>query len=198
MDKFEAVRMLGLAYNFWQLTLNVADEIVKNGNPDSMLFEGFGAPSVEELEEHFKWSDQNIVEPLLFNFYHGVEISLKALVFAKELESSADHKLSRLLDRAEELYLNSNVLPFYRKYIHTDNLPCILKEFCNDSRTTMDLYFQSLKYPTSTKGVAFSHSTLRARGDEGIKFFNDLLVDLRSARKQVEKIVMSECADVLA
>lgn len=198
MDKFEAVRMLGLAYNFWQLTLNVADEIVKHENPMSMQFEGFEAPSAEEFEEHMKWSDQNIVEPLLFNFYHGMELSLKAMILAQGVELSADHKLSKLFARVEELYPNNSISSFYKKYIFTDSLPCLLNEFCNESGMTMDLYFQSLKYPTSTKGVSFNHSTLRARGEDGIVFLNELLIDLRSAREQVEKIVIAECADVLA
>ena len=97
MDKFEAVRLYGLAINFWQLTLNVAYESINRDNPSSMLYEGWGWPTDEEYEEHMKWSDLNIVEPMLFNFYHGIELSLKSLILAKGNEIKKEHKLSILL-----------------------------------------------------------------------------------------------------
>jgi len=48
-----------------------------------MSYEGWHWPSDEEFEEHTKWADSNIAEPVLFNFYHGLELSLKSLILVK-------------------------------------------------------------------------------------------------------------------
>jgi hypothetical protein len=198
LDKFEAVRFYGLAHNFWQLTLNVAEEIIERGNPSSMSYEGWGWPSDEEYEEHMKWSDLNIVEPTLFNFYHGIELSLKSLILAKEVELKNYHKLSKLLDEVNKLYGGVSFVGFYEKYIDQEKLPEVIKKFCVDAGMTMDLYFQSLKYPTSTKGHKFNHSSLRALDESGVTLFQEISEDLRSTRKEVENCIIRECGDALA
>mgnify|MGYP000185682060 CR=1 FL=1 len=198
MDKFEAFRLFGLASNFWQLTLNVACELIERGNPSSMSYSGWGWPGDDEFEEHTKWSDLNIVEPTLFNFYHGIELSLKSLIRAKDVELKKDHKLSKLLKEVEGLYGRTEFIEFYEKYIYTNNLPYILKNFCSESGMTMDLFFQSLKYPISTNGIEFHHSSLRAHDEEGVILFQEISSDLKGTRKEIEKYLTNECRDVLA
>lgn len=196
MDKIYAIRLYGLAINFWQLTLNASKELVSRGNPSSLFFVGWKLPSDEELNEHTKWSDINIAEPTLFNFYHGMELSLKALILAKGIEVKNDHRLSSLLTKFSSLYAHQEINEFYEKYIQTDKLPSILKEFCNKSNMTMDLYFQSLKYPASTNNVDFDHSCLRYKEENGVDFFKILSNDLIKAKKEIEQLIMSECKDV--
>ncbi|WP_231758405.1 HEPN domain-containing protein [Microbulbifer elongatus] len=193
MKNFEAVRLWGLALNYWRLTRNASDELVKAGNPESMLYEGWGNPTDEEREEHFKWADTNIVEPLLFNFYHGIELSLKSLIAAKGIELKASHKLSQLLSKFTSLYPNSELIEFYEKYIVLDKSPGILKTFCAESGITMDYFFQSLKYPSSTKGVWFNHSTLRSHDKDGIELFQDISNELDKVKAQFTTHIEAEC-----
>ncbi|MDI5993450.1 HEPN domain-containing protein [Pseudomonas sp. MDMC216] len=197
MDKFQAIRFYGLCLNFWQLTLNASSELIKAGNSSSMSYEGWHWPSDEEFEEHTKWSDSNIAEPVLFNFYHGIELSLKSLILAKGNEIEKNHKLTELLQAVSELYQSEELLCFYGKYIHLDKSPLVIQEFCKASDITMDFYFQSLKYPVSTKGEDFDLSLLRAREHHGIAFFQELYNDIKSARKLLNKIVSTECNDVV-
>lgn len=198
MDNFEAVRLWGLSLNFWQLTLNTATELVKSGNPSSMHYEGWGFPSDEEYEHYTRWSDLNIIEPTLFNFYHGMELSLKALIQAKGLELKNNHKLTELLMIFCSNYDCKDLMTFYEKYILPDNLPHILKNFCSRSSITMDSYYQSLKYPTSTKGVAFNHTSLRGHNEDGVMLFRELSDDLIKARNNFTQLISVECQDVVA
>ena len=197
MDKFEAIRFFGLACNFWQLTLNVAEELIARGNPSSMSYEGWDWPSDEVYEEHTKWSDLNIAEPTLFNFYHGIELSLKSLILAKGCELKSNHKLSSLLAQVKELYGFPEFISFYEKYIEQGNVPYIINEFCKESCVTMDLYYQSLKYPMSTKGIEFRHSSLKAHGEDGVYLFQEISKDLKTARKELESQIFKECRDVI-
>ncbi len=198
LDKFEAVRLYFLASNFWQLTLNVASELIKRGNPGSLMRSGWGAPSEEEMEEELRWSDLHIIEPTLFNFYHGIELSLKALLVAKGEPIEKIHKLSRLLELVNSRYDSKELSDFYGAYILTERLPPILKGFCSASGVTMDLYYQSLKYPTGTKAESFNHSALRGHEFEGVKLFSQISEDLVRSRKVIEKFIESECRDALS
>lgn len=160
-----------------------------------MLYEGWHWPSNEEFEEHTKWSDSNIVEPVLFNFYHGIELSLKSLILAKGYGVEKKHNLSDLLKTARELYQSEELLSFYSKYICLEKSPLVIQEFCIASDITMDIYFQSLKYPVSTNGKNFELSSLRAREKDGIAFFQELFEDISSFRKLLNRIIIEECAD---
>jgi hypothetical protein len=61
-----------MACDFWQLTANASGELVARGNPSSYFYEGWGWPVDGLFEEHTKWSDISIAQPVLFNFYHGI------------------------------------------------------------------------------------------------------------------------------
>lgn len=195
MKNFEAVRLWGLALNFWRLTRNASDELIKAGNPNSMFYEGWETPTNEEYEEHVKWADDNIVEPLLFNFYHGIELSLKSLIAAKGVQLKASHKLSQLLSEFNSLYPNSELTEFFEKYIVLDKNPSILKVFCSESSITMDYFFQSLKYPSSTTGISFNHTVLRSHGEDGVALFQDISSELAKVTVQFNRLIERECID---
>jgi HEPN domain-containing protein len=197
LNKLEAIRLYDLASNFWRLTLNIASELIKSENPSSLMRDGWAAPSVDEIEEELRWSDLHIIEPTLFNFYHGIELSLKALLVAKG-EPVKGHGLSDFLEIVDSRYNDSELSEFYGNYILTDNLPTILKDFCRESNVTMDMYYQSLKYPTSNNKDPFTHLVLRGQEAEGVKLFEQISEDLKRSRKKIEKIISSECRDVLA
>ncbi len=197
IDCYEALRFMGLAENFWQLTLNVAEELIKRGNPGSMEFQGWQVPSKEDFKEHTKWSDTNIVEPTLFIFYHGIELSLKALILAKKEKFENVHGLSGLLEKVKCLYGDLKFAEFYEKYISSEKMPKVIEAFCSRSGITIDLYYQSLKYPTSTKYVEFNHSMLRGKESEGISLFGGIYEDLVVAKKDIKECVIHEYGNLI-
>ena len=84
------------AIQYLHLVEIVTAEIVKQGN-----VWGVEAPyniSEEEFREMTKWSDFRIAVPLLFNFYHGVELLLKGFLIAKN-EFQSIHQISILFDK---------------------------------------------------------------------------------------------------
>lgn len=192
MSQFEAVKTYELAMNFWHLTFNASQEVIKSGNPSCMLYDGWGSPTDEELDDYMKWSDVYLIEPILFNFYHGIELSLKSLLIAKGINTKNSHKLSALLDDVIKSYSNVSVISFYRKYIVHDDNPQILKDFCKYSNVTMDLYFQSLKYPTSTKGAEFDHSILSSHGETGITLFEEISKDIKNTKRLIRELILGE------
>ncbi len=67
-----------------------------------------------------RWSDLHIIEPTLFNFYHGIELSLKALLVAKGEPIEKIHKLSRLLELVNSHYDSKELSDFYGAYLLTE------------------------------------------------------------------------------
>ena len=66
---------------YLKLVEAVADQMVCQGNQYVII--GDIPISPEDYEEQTKWSDHNISLPLLYNFYHGIELLLKGFVLLK-------------------------------------------------------------------------------------------------------------------
>lgn len=188
----QAVTLALMGCDFLQLAENCAGELVKRKNSTSFMYDGWDWPEEGVYEEHTKWSDVNIAQPVLFSFYHGIELTLKSLLLAKKIDYGKIHKLSKLLDSVESNYGNIDILEFYFKYIRVDRLHRILADFCKNSGVDMDMYYQSLKYPSSTKGGKFEHSVLRYNGEEGCELFGDIEKDVLDFKNKLKNTVATE------
>ena len=75
---------------------SVLKKTIESGNKFMLI-------SDEEIseKEYFKateWSDSNVIIPVLFSFYHGVELLLKGLLMmADGYRLEASHKITTLL-----------------------------------------------------------------------------------------------------
>jgi len=78
----------------------------------------------KELDRQTKWSDARLVEPLLFNFYHGLELLLKGFALWKSGSNpKLDHLLTVLLDSFMKEYPREvDLISAFQKYLA--NLQC--------------------------------------------------------------------------
>ena len=81
-EKFNLARhFLTLSETYFFLVRNVLEENVKQGNLHLVTLDK--EISEEEYDEMTKWSDFNIF-PILFNFYHGLELLMKGFLPASD------------------------------------------------------------------------------------------------------------------
>ncbi|MEX2411678.1 MAG: hypothetical protein WD607_09995 [Candidatus Paceibacterota bacterium] len=187
--------------NFWEIGIQylhitelVSNETYLQGNQNHFLSE---APITEkELSEETKWSDFNLVIPLLFNFYHGIEVLLKGFINLKEGSKTGGHNLSYLLTKFKKCYPNSSLIPLFEKYITIKKLPDLLAEFCEISSITIDDFYQALKYPESNQGEKYYHYSLEYKGNKGINFFIELRNDINQIRKKSVSLARKEKPNV--
>jgi hypothetical protein len=187
------------ALDFWTVGIEylhlvqaVSNETHNQGNAHVVISE---TPLTEsEYAEQTKWSDHNLVMPLLFNFYHGLEVILKGFRLASGLGGRHSHKLSDLLTEFKTQYPEDDLIPLLEKYILQTNLPPILSEFCTTSGITIDDYYQTLKYPESTQGVQYEHHPLKYRAEEGAMFFAELRDDIEKIRRKTVSLSGSVCS----
>jgi hypothetical protein len=176
-DKALGFWVVGIQY--LHLVQAVSSEIHRQGNTHIIMSDE--TITTDEYMEKTKWSDHNLVIPLLFNFFHGLETLLKGFLCANRIQVKKSHKLSELLISFKNEFYYSSLIPYFEKYIDKDKLPNILSEFCNKSNIGIDEYYQALKYSEGISGNQYQHYPLKYQGQKGVQFFDDL-------RKDIEKI----------
>jgi hypothetical protein len=181
-----------LSDNFFQLVENVLTQTIIHKNVDSY----FGEPR-DDIREHYreitKWSDFRIFIPVLFNFFHGIELLLKGANYKLVLtQKQQHHKLSFLYSEFKTNYPDMiKIAVILEKYIFPNQLNCkILNDFyqlngINDSSR----FYESFKYPADKSlDKIFNYMELKNLKDEGINFFKQIIMDIEILRSESEKI----------
>jgi len=190
----EALGFWTIGIQYLHLVQAVSNETHQQGNTHVVVSDD--NICVNEYQEQTKWSDHNLVIPLLFNFYHGLETILKGFRVAKGVTGHPTHKLTGLLTEFKTNYPRSELIPLFEKYIIQANLPTILAHFCTTSCITMDDYYQALKYPISTSGQEYHHHPLKYRESEGAAFFSELRDAIADIRSKTVTLGRSICPSV--
>ena len=177
-----ALRYWNISIQYLHLAQHVSDEIVKHGNAWVVV----GEPSPPDIDyfERTKWSDHMVAMPLLFNFYHGIELMLKGFATLTAPPSSMPtHKLSALASDFNAQYSNQAIANFLSKYLEINHVPGPLRRFLVESKISVDQYYQALKYPESNSGSAYMHHNLYYQSDWGVPFYEELRDDIFAARR---------------
>ncbi len=192
-DSYEhALAHWKLALKYLHLVKVIAGQIVACGNNFIATWHGNGKeePTPEEvakkLDEQTKWSDVWLIEPFLFNLYHGLELMLKGFVLLDTNASrEGDHKLSDYIQRCKKMYPAEQVaFGLIDKYIDVTQMPDLLREFFEMNNSTADDYYQLLRYPFDFKFTKkHAHFNLKYKGEDGIPFFTELTSDLDEMRR---------------
>ena len=142
--------------------------------------------SFDDYGKKTSWSDHQIIIPLLFNFYHGLELFLKGLLqFEPAFKLKAKHSIEGLSSKfIKDNSKEKELCDFLKKYTHLGQLPQILKEFLTDNKLTINQLYETLRYPTDPSFSKIrSYLPIKYKGKEGVDFFKNLLSDIEEARK---------------
>jgi hypothetical protein len=178
--------------NFWTLVLAGCKEIVENGNPSG--FSSMDPLTPEELQRKTRWSDNNLVIPLLFNFYHGIELMLKGFViFAEGPQLKRDHGLINYQQKFARRYPKQNeMIGYFAKYLDKAQMPQLLQRFFDRNNLTADSFYESFKYAFSKDcTIEFDHSMLKYKGARGTQFYCMLTNDILEMRRLIGLLAKS-------
>lgn len=160
----------------------VAREIVNTGNTWILIQEGTNWTEQEaKYKQLTKWADYNQGIPVIFNFYHGLELLLKGFLFAEGVGKKS-HSVSNLLQKVVDAIPKQDFTPVASKYIEAGSLPKLLADFFKESNSNVDLWYQAFKYPEDVQGNFFDHSQLVYKEEEGAAFFAQLADDIHQIR----------------
>lgn len=161
---------IGLGYNFLQLTINSIEEMEKQGNKSLLFFHANISDDEmkSQYDEKSKWNDNNIAIPVLFNFYHGVELVLKGLILRCGGEIVKTHNLTNitLTLKSTPNPPNIELLNFFDNILQFD-----LNNFFNTNKKTVDSFYESFRYPQFNNGDDVVFKDIRGLDSDGLELF---------------------------
>lgn len=188
-----------LALSFWKasfqflaLVENVSRETASQGNQWIMIKDD--PIGTEEYAEGTKWSDHTIIIPLLFNLYHGIELLSKGfLLVVPKVTVKPTHTVQSLCREFAQVYsTETQLIAFFRKYTEDESLPLILKQFQEDNALSFENLYQALRYPSNRDFKDMrDYVSLKYRGEDGRKFFQELHEDIKAVRIAAVMLVRS-------
>ncbi|MEZ5584021.1 MAG: hypothetical protein R3F37_15905 [Candidatus Competibacteraceae bacterium] len=187
----DALRHWTIGIQYLHLVESVAEKTSETGNRFVVISDDKITP--EEYRQETRWADHALVIPLLFDFYHGIEVLLKGFLIAKGQSLIGSHRLSRFLADFNSQYPSNELNLIIEQYIQAGKLVSPLDEFCQRSNISIDDYYQALKYPESMAGSAYEHTPLKYKGQQGVQFFKGLVRDIRDLRRKAVSLGRSVC-----
>lgn len=173
--------LIAFSHHYFQLTQNCLNEMIKSGNKN-YLYSDYSENSTDDdylFDEQTKWSDYKVLIPVLFNFYHSLELLMKGIILLKCGESKNDHDLEKLYSQMANLNLASPlIIQILKKYCaqnkHETNP---ISTFLKANNTTSSKFYIFLKYPFNNN-TKFDYSSLRHLYGKGDVIANELLTDI--------------------
>ncbi|MCP1659539.1 hypothetical protein [Neisseria perflava] len=171
-----------IARKFLSLAQVCTDELIKERNPFCIVSDRLLSSS--DIERATKWSDRVVSIPILFNFYHGLELTIKGcLCLQLQKTEIKGHKFSELIEKLNKDLIGENLFSLITKY--TINLkettlldPNIILEFLNENEIDIDSWYEALKYPSGKEGHSFNHIALKYGSKRTLPFWEQLSSDI--------------------
>lgn len=172
-------RYISLAYNFWALTRNSIEEMEKQGNKNYITSEYSESITEKQSWKNYElltnWNDQNIGIPVLFNFYHGLELFMKGLLEMKEISlESTNHNLKLLFEKIklnEKLY-SKELISLLKKHIHH---PEEYNNFFKENKVDVNNFYECFRYPeNNNKTKNYFYGNIRGQQEETLILYKEL------------------------
>jgi hypothetical protein len=183
-----------MGFQYLHVVRELAEENIKTDNSTGDFYWGNKSrdEQIRRLNYNSRWSDVNIVSPLLFCLYHGIELSLKGFLFGKEKVESK-HKSTVLLEKFLYHYPNeADIIGFFEKYLFpSDHLkkPNILDDFLTSNKIGPEKLYASLRYPTDNEFAnIIEHTCLKYQGIAGVPFYEELFENINTSIHKMWKL----------
>jgi len=177
-ENLSALLFLTLGSKYFNLVHNVLEESIKSGN--SHLIISDSDLSWDEYFQKTKWSDFYIMEPILFSFYHGLELTIKGLLLLTNQNIEPIHTISELYIRLKETKeVPGDIQIIIEKYVTTGG-NSFVAHFLNENGKTIDQLYESLRYPTDKKFQNLTnYISLHYQEESALKEFRTILEDIK-------------------
>lgn len=183
-----------IAYKFHNLVASIIGEMEKSKNITTIISDSDKNKSDEEIWKEYdynvRWTDLKVGIPILFNFYHGLELLLKGLITFKNENIKLNHSLSQLLITFEnqDNINNQRLVDWFNKYVSFNNNP--FKEvFVENNLDNTDSYHILFRYPGKKDSSLFNHGKLTGQSQNGLLKYLELKKDIDSFKPLIKEWV---------
>jgi len=174
-----SLHFLKLSHNYLSLVRNALEVAIEQGNVFVVIKDH--KISEKELTEETKWSDFNIIVPILYNFYHGLELLMKGfLILIKDYNLKRTHDIKKLLnDFCTNYKKEIEIIELLNKYVDINLMPKILSKFLKENKINVDEFYVFLRYPFDKRNEKkFSYYQLHGNEEEGLNLFKEIVSDI--------------------
>ncbi|MCF7520672.1 hypothetical protein L4G92_01200 [Neisseria sp. ZJ106] len=166
---------------FLNLAIASSEELIKSGNPYVTVTNN--PSSYKEYQYTTRWADHNIGVPILFNFYHGIELMLKGTILHQGKSIIKEHKFSELVEQIQTDEYTKILLDLVKSVTSKIDLTNPLAQFFKNNNITSDQWYIALKYPENNQ-QSLSHYDLKYGGEQASEFWQSI----NKLSKQILKI----------
>jgi hypothetical protein len=162
---------LTLADKYLRTARELSQMLIRSDNKSSLVT---NSPiSIREFDRRTRRSDTNLGVPLLFTFYHGVELCLKGHSSGQGVPAKPTHTLTKLLNGLKENQNNREMKAEILKWLPPGKATPIGR-FLTTNKITIDDWYQALKYTRLSSGKDIDHFDLKYGGLRTIDFWKSL------------------------
>jgi hypothetical protein len=162
--------------NKWSIYANVNEE------------EGQKKVEEERLNEIFTRNDNNIGIPVMFNFYHGLELFMKGLLELEDISlDKTNHNLKDLykIIKENESRYPVSLIQVLKKHIYNEKS---YNPFFKDNGITVNQFYLGLKYPQSKDGSKkYNYASIRGKQEQTLKIYLAMNAAINGLKEEVQK-----------
>jgi len=185
--------------HYKQMVINTLEMAIERKNSSVIVSSDICATD-QAINDKMKYCDYSIIYPLLFLFYHWIELILKGflLVLVKEdpetkkpdTKNITHHNVIKLLKQFKENYSNEkDIINFIEKYTIKNNMPDFLKDFFDKNELSVKNYYTFFRYPLDKIfDITYNYDTITHTDKKGLIFFKGLLKDIDSNLVSIVKL----------
>ena len=182
---------IGITYQFWNLVRESINEMEKINNVN-LLISSY-KPKISDKErreiyaEKTKWNDFRIGVPVLFNYYHGLELLMKGLL--QEINAVPRKKSHDLTEYYAQIIFNQNkltpeIIKTTGQFLKKANL---FEKFFTDNGSSVDKFYIMLRYPGPVNGnVHFDFQHIQGTDKKGLEKWLSLRDNTVEIKKEIE------------
>lgn len=169
-----------IAHNFWNVVHLLVEQMEQTGNKTS-FYTDFNPNETEDeskkrTDNVFNRNDNNIGIPLMFNFYHGLELFMKGLLEVEgiPLPVNSGHNLQELYKTIKENEKNysHSLIELLKKHIYNSS---DFNPFFESNDIKPNQFYLGLKYPYDKEsGKKYNYSKIRGGEEETLKIYQSL------------------------
>ncbi|MBY6346521.1 hypothetical protein E5C31_11165 [Providencia rettgeri] len=181
---------LSMAEQFLRLSHLTANKLVQGGNCSKLVLCDTDA-EVEASIERQDWADHSIAMPILFNFFHGIELTLKGLIYEKQADRIKAHGLSDFMNLFLQEYPEEvEIRDLLDKYIRHIPKKSALHRYLNKNRVSIDQWYLFLKYPEDNNKKPYDITMFYDEGSDSLKFWENISQDSHNINRLATEVWM--------
>ena len=181
-----------IALHFWNIVQLLVEQMQTSGNKWSIYADVNEDESQEEEEEEeeekrineiFTRNDNNIRIPVMFNFYHGLELFMKGLLELENISlDKTNHNLKDLykIIKENESRYPVSLIQVLKKHIYNQKS---YNPFFKDNDMNVNDFYIGLKYPQNRDGSKkYNYASIRGKQEQTLKIYlaiNDAIIELK-------------------